>query len=138
MVLPYAHLNVTCARNRRAVGDVYIFQLANASAQATADSGGVSQRKAVPGHAQFAADAAAHIGITGIHGHAAIYLALEADVAGGNHHTAAHATPVIHMQGLQQSVDVVAQLPVQVQRIRKIEDVAFHSSAHHSSLGETH
>src|SRR5271165_7275069 len=138
MALPYGHLDVTCAHNRRAVGDVYFLQIAHASAQATANSGRVRQGKAITGHGQFAPDAAADIGITGVDGHAAIHPALEANVAGGNHDAAAHATPVIHMQGLHQPIDVVAQLPVQVERIRKVVDVAFHGSAYHGSLGETH
>ncbi len=118
--LPHPHLDVTFARNRRAFGDVHVFQLVNLSAQVTADSGRVSQGKAVSGHGQFAADAAAHIRIASEHGNAAIHLALEGDVAGANQDTAAHVTPVIYMQGLHQRVDAVAQFPVQVERIRKV------------------
>ena len=36
--------------NRRAGGDVYVFQLAQASAQFAADSGRVRQRKVISGH----------------------------------------------------------------------------------------
>ena len=31
LILPYLHLDVTFARNRRAVGDVHLFQLVHAS-----------------------------------------------------------------------------------------------------------
>src|SRR5437588_4281039 len=124
--LPYAQLDVTRAHNGRAVGDVYFFQVAHASAQVAADSGGVSQGKVIPGGEQFAADAAAHIEIACEHGRTAIHLALEAHVAGADYHTAAHMTPVIHTQGLHQRIHVVAQLPVQVERMRKVVDVAFH------------
>src|SRR5271166_6990993 len=92
---PLAHLDVTRARNRRTVGDVYVFQLVHARAQVPPDSGRVRQRKVISGHGQFAADAAAHIGIAGEHGHTAIHVALEGDVAGANHHTLTDATPVI-------------------------------------------
>jgi len=46
-------------RNRRAVGDVHVFQLVQRERSGAADSGRVSQGKAISGHGKFAADAAA-------------------------------------------------------------------------------
>src|SRR5579871_2077786 len=112
--LPHAHLDVTRAHDCRPVSDVDVFQLPYTSAQVAADSGVVSQGKAISGRAKFAADATAHIGIAGVYGYTALHLALDADVAGGNHDTAANTTPVIHVQRLHQPVDAATQLPVKV------------------------
>ena len=138
LTLPHVHLDVTFARNSRAVGNVHIFHLAHASAQVAADSGRVRQRKAASGHRQIAADTAAHISIAREDVHAALHHALEADVAGSNHDAFAHVAPVIHTQRLHQAVEAATQLPVQVERVRQGVDVAFHGSADLDSLGTTH
>ena len=137
LALSYSHLDVAFARNSSAVGDVHVFQLVHASAQVAAHPSCVSQGEATSRHGQFTADTAAHLGIASEDGRAAPYFSLQADVAGANHDTFAHASPVIHTQGLHPAVNAVAQLSVQVERLRKIVDAAFHGSADHRSLGKT-
>ena len=63
LALPDAHLDVALAPNGSPVGDVHVFKLVHASAQVAAHAGRVRQRKAASGHSQFAADAAAQVGI---------------------------------------------------------------------------
>src|ERR1017187_8836169 len=117
---------------------MYVLQRAHPSAQVAADSGRVRHGKVIPSHGQFAADSAAHVGVTGVQSHAASHLALEADVTGADNHTFPHMTAIIHPHGLHQPVEAVAQLAVEVERIGKVVDVAFYRSAHHGSFGKTH